>query len=293
MPDPSRPRIGDPHSGPGRAPDQPEVHIGGEGSTSNRDGDDSQDPFTQEEYYAKGKDVKKLFDGIEGRPDTESPDMNKNYQSYDKYDSDSASSSDSNPGTIAGGRYLRDDVFGHADIDQHAGFERYEIVSTGSNKEPVAEGGYSKEGKTIAVTNLGKKNDGNPKDKQIRASELMWQKWKEVAGDKAKELKYVVQEPVVNEGTKKTIERIYNDMEKTGPARHQPIEFTDSKTDPVMNKAFTELAGTTNVKGTFHMVAQHHRELGEARIGKITTLPKENGDPVIIIGLTRRDTDNE
>ncbi|EFR02320.1 hypothetical protein MGYG_05317 [Nannizzia gypsea CBS 118893] len=153
--------------------------------------------------------------------------------------------------------------------------------SNDPNKDVISDNYYNKAQKTMVVAWSDVNIDNTqPEDTQLRWSDVTFEGWKEHAGDDAKNLRWIVRNNIINQGTIATIREA---LRRTGRNTDKRAEFAPDPNDNTMNEAFTALAGTPNVKGVFHMLADHHNELGGLTIKKIYAF----GANMLLLGLGR------
>ncbi|EZF12245.1 hypothetical protein H112_06862 [Trichophyton rubrum D6] len=136
----------------------------------------------------------------------------------------------------------------------------------GQNKDVISDNYYNKAQKTmvIAWSNVNIDNT-EPEDTRLRWSDITFEGWKEHAGDDVKNLRWIVRNNIISEGTSATVREA---IRRVGRNPDRRVDFAPDPNDSAMNEAFTVLAGTPNVKGVFHLLADHH-EMGGLKVKKI------------------------
>ncbi|EZF35687.1 hypothetical protein TMEN_3666 [Trichophyton mentagrophytes] len=149
------------------------------------------------------------------------------------------------------------------------------------NKDVMSDNLYNKAHKTmvIAWSNVNIDNT-KPEDTRLRWSDITFEGWKEHAGDDVKNLRWIVRNNIINPGTSATIREAIG---RVGGKADKRVEFSPDPNNSNMNEAFTALAGTPNVKGVYHMLADHHNEMGGLKVKKIYAF----GANMLLIGLGR------
>ncbi|EAS27680.2 uncharacterized protein CIMG_10285 [Coccidioides immitis RS] len=127
---------------------------------------------------------------------------------------------------------------------------------------------YFPEARTIQVKESFAMKDVLPDDVRLKWSEITFQNWKSVAGNNVKDLKYILRDTIINEGTSDTITQARLNLKIP---EDDPAAFHPSTPGSAMDNAFNSLAGTPNVRSVWHMLADHHREFGDLKIVKIHT----------------------
>ncbi|KAJ8065160.1 hypothetical protein OCU04_005873 [Sclerotinia nivalis] len=135
----------------------------------------------------------------------------------------------------------------------------------------VNYGGYNKETGTIVVDDVVAANDllptGDPR--RLKSSDITFQSWQHVAGDKVGELNTVVQKNVQNDGARKMLQDIY---------QRRGLSIDNGKGDFAMDpndfdreEDFLSLLGTDNGRPTTYMLKDYHGALGDKKVTQILT----------------------
>ncbi|EER24830.1 hypothetical protein CPC735_014250 [Coccidioides posadasii C735 delta SOWgp] len=140
---------------------------------------------------------------------------------------------------------------------------------------------HKDKGAIVALVNF-KSQDVSAPAVRLKWSDLMWQSWKETAGDKANSLRWVVQDNIVNSHTESIMIQAHG---KVGFPPNQNIgKFWYHGADDSMKESFLALAGTDNVRGVFRIAANYRNELDNAWVKNIYTI---KSGPHIIVELGR------
>ncbi|OAL74721.1 hypothetical protein A7D00_0315 [Trichophyton violaceum] len=134
------------------------------------------------------------------------------------------------------------------------------------NKDDISDNYCNKAQKTmvIAWSNVNIDNT-ETEDTRLRWSDITFEGWKEHASDDVKNLRWIVRNNIISEGTSVTVREA---IRRVGRNPDRRVDFAPDPNDSAMNEAFTVLAGTPNVKGVFHMLVDHH-EMGGPKVKKI------------------------
>lgn len=134
-------------------------------------------------------------------------------------------------------------------------------------------------------------NVGDPIPPRLPAGEILWQQYKDVAGDTAGDLRFIISHPVANSDTNRVITEAHA---AKGLADEEKGTFTplDSNRENQLGDIWHQFLGTDNVKGILYMVADHHNELGNKAVTKIHSWtpngPGANGFGSLVIELGPR-----
>ncbi|PGG95549.1 hypothetical protein AJ79_09991 [Helicocarpus griseus UAMH5409] len=161
--------------------------------------------------------------------------------------------------------------------------DSYYIRNKGDDKPPggvvIYHTSFSRQAGLIVVHEKFRDRDEKKNDPdRMKWSEVTWQNWKEVAKGDVGRLKAVVEQNIINTGTKDKIELAKKQTCQEGTI----AEFHPDKKNTNMDDAFEMLSGTDNVKGVIYMLADHHKELGGKKVTKIVA--RGNLDLLIVIG---------
>lgn len=153
-------------------------------------------------------------------------------------------------------------------LDQSALYEGVFVkpMTPKSDRDVVSENYYNKAARKMVIANSDINLDNTADDKQLRWSELTFQGWKKHAGDDAKNLRWVIRNNVINPGTVATVKKA---IELTNQNPNKRAEFKLDASNRELNDAFVALAGTVNVKGVIHMLADHHNDMEGLGLKKI------------------------
>jgi len=128
--------------------------------------------------------------------------------------------------------------------------------------------GCSTDEKAINVISSYKRHD-NLGENSLPWSELTFQQWREKAGARVAELKWVARQHVVNEETQKAMAAAH---ERVGIAKDaRGVFYPGAAANSPMAISWDQLTKTVNAKGVFYMLADHHRELRDLKVVKIHT----------------------
>ncbi|KAI9883829.1 MAG: hypothetical protein M1823_004383 [Watsoniomyces obsoletus] len=155
----------------------------------------------------------------------------------------------------------------------------------------------SKEQRTIIVASSMAAHDRSTPEQdaalsspaKLPNSELLYQAWRDMVGEaNVGQLKYVVQQPIINTGSLLTLRDAH--QAKGIPMDH-PATFTpdDTEFDALLGDVWHGLLGTRNAKPVSHMLTDHHRALGDLKIVAVHTyalnpLDRPKGSMIIELG---------
>lgn len=198
-------------------------------------------------------------------------------------------------------------IMEHPDIglDPHVPWTYREILSKGQDVTKTTNiAMYSKNQKSIFAQSRYASYDkdpppedmigtpgwkkGDPIPPRLPAGEILWQQYKDVAGDTAGELRFIVIHPVANENTNRVITEAH--VAKKIPDNQKGTFTTaDSNWDTLLGDIWHTFLGTDNVKGVPFITADHHNELGDKVVAKIhswsPTRPGGIGMGAIVVEL--------
>ncbi|KAM5474297.1 hypothetical protein MauCBS54593_001871 [Microsporum audouinii] len=216
-----------------------------------------------EEYGEKGKRVRNVLEeAISTRkPDVTKPPIDRFYKIERSKNQMAALEPAKLAETIGGAK--DDKSFTHIQVTNNKDL----FIRPVSDTVPIHEALYSPKLKAIQIKESYSRRDYLPDGTRATYSELTFQNWKSVAGDNVKDLKWVVQDTILNEGTWNTIAAARQAIKVT----EGEAVFVPSKPGSAMDNAFNSLSGTENVRGTWFMLADHHTELGGLKVVGIRT----------------------
>ena len=151
-------------------------------------------------------------------------------------------------------------------------------------KKIVTQNSYSKTQKAIIVQGSYSANDQNKGAHRLYWSDLTFQRWKEVAGDDVKELRFVARTHIINQGTIAVVKQAY---EEVGIGRTIHHAFSPSASNEKEKWAYFALSGTDQVKGIFNMLADHHQAFGNLTVVKIHVFPVNGPSSTMFIETGR------
>jgi hypothetical protein len=123
----------------------------------------------------------------------------------------------------------------------------------------------SKEERTIVIDSISAKNDGN-RPTRLPVSELIYQRWQQIAGDDVRNLDNIIH-PVINNPGFTT--HIGDLIKKFKFDRKKATEFPRSTLGSEVDDAFRTLSGFDNSRPEFYLYKDHHQELGDLKVVKI------------------------
>ncbi|KAM5430461.1 hypothetical protein McanMca71_007223 [Microsporum canis] len=216
-----------------------------------------------EEYGEKGKRVRDVLEEAISthKPDVTKPPIDRFYKIERSKNQMAALEPAKLAETIGGAK--DDKSFTHIQVTNNKDL----FIHPVSDTVPIHEALYSPKLKAIQIKESYSRRDYLPDGTRATYSELTFQNWKSVAGDNVKDLKWVVQDTILNEGTWNTIAAARQAIKVT----EGEAVFVPSKPGSAMDNAFNSLSGTENVRGTWFMLADHHTELGGLKVVGIRT----------------------
>ncbi|KAF3898078.1 hypothetical protein GTR04_0208 [Trichophyton interdigitale] len=231
------------------------------GLSHGRTGNKNTSILSWEEYMRDGLNaINRFKNAIQNKePDFEAADFEKNYE---------IKNGNIKIGELVENGYGKWDLWKSTGLDRTALYEGIFVKpeSPKSAGDVVSENYYNKAARTMVVANSDINFDNTPEDRRLRWSELTFQGWKKHAGDDAKNLRWVIRNNVINPGTVATVKKA---IEFTNQNPNRRAEFKLDANNQELNDAFVALAGTVNVKGVIHMLADHHNDMGGLRLKKI------------------------
>lgn len=271
----------------GQAPTLPQ-HIG-EDSPPPPDPALDSDFISSEDLATKGRNVERVQnDAIDQHKKDKTYDQNdpNTYLPTDRRYKVADNDPDSTPGELSGDSV--NPILEHRDIglDPHQPWTYREIISKGQTDpgKPTSIAMYSKEQKAIFAqsryaeydidptpdmmpgTPGWKKGDSIPP--RLPSGEILWQQYKDVAGDAAGELRFIVIHPIANSNTNRVITEAH--LAKGIPDdRKGTFTPADSNWEILLGDIWHQFLGTDNVKGIPFLTADHHNELGDKVVAKI------------------------
>ncbi|KMU90818.1 hypothetical protein CIHG_08622 [Coccidioides immitis H538.4] len=256
-----RPSIGIPHEPPARPGSPPEPRPG---PYEPRKAPADELPLPFEAYGAKGRVAMRVLDQAisSNKPNVNRPKVDKLYHvSKDKVDADfTLPELHDKIGVV---KDTSKTIFTRITVRNDEGLFKEKITT-----DDIHQAVYFPEARTIQVKESFAMKDVLPDDVRLKWSEITFQNWKSVAGNNVKDLKYILRDTIINEGTSDTITQARLNLKIP---EDDPAAFHPSTPGSAMDNAFNSLAGTPNVRSVWHMLADHHREFGDLKIVKIHT----------------------
>lgn len=242
--------------------------------------DKSQKPkLSFDALYGRGTTVQRRLDeAISGKkPDVRTPSYQANGYSRDMPDKDKEVDDDSDYETA-----FADPQVG---IDRTKPFKETSLQDERKTGDTVLRSAYSKDqGTVIALDSRGQDNDKSAN--KLRWSELVFQQWEEIAGEKTKDLKYIVRHLITNPDTRAMIAKAHAENGFGGRG-----EFKSDPNNKAQNDAFYSLLGTDHGRPVVHMLADHHQALEDKRVVQILTwrhmdkIDIQQDEPLMILVL--------
>nr|KMM71519.1 hypothetical protein CPAG_07826 [Coccidioides posadasii RMSCC 3488] len=255
------PSIGIPHEPPARPGSPPEPRSG---PYEPRKAPSDELPLPFEAYGAKGRVAMRVLDQAisSNKPNVNRPKVDKLYHvSKDKVGADFTLPELHDKIGVVNDKSKT--IFTRITVRNDEGLFKKEISA-----DDIHQAVYFPEARTIQVKESFAKKDVLPDDVRLKWSEITFQNWKSVAGNNVKDLKYILRDTIINQGTSDTITQARLNLKIP---EDDPAAFHPSTPGSAMDNAFNSLAGTPNVRSVWHMLADHHREFGDLKIVKIHT----------------------
>ena len=167
-------------------------------------------------------------------------------------------------------------------LDPREQYQRMQLrskIDKTVSRYPTYDASYNTGRGVIVVNDMDKREDAWPTDNpnNVKISDMMAQVYRQFGGN-LKDLRFVIQNSILNQGTLHILETIYQDMGTTkydtvGIFSRPAVGATDHEA-----QAFNALLGSDNVRPTVYMLTDHHGEAGGKRVQRILTFPPGTTD---------------
>ncbi|KAI9642415.1 hypothetical protein NHQ30_009220 [Ciborinia camelliae] len=149
---------------------------------------------------------------------------------------------------------------------------------SGSSK--VNSGAYNPDKGIIIVDDVaGEDAHAITDPKKLEPSSITYQSYRQIARNKLKNLKMVIQRNLKNKGTRKMISDAY-DLSQNLNITSSVGDWAMDATDMMREKTFLTLLGTDNGKPTVDMLTDFHSLLGNQLVERIFTFPYQGCEDV-------------
>ncbi|KIW32593.1 uncharacterized protein PV07_04123 [Cladophialophora immunda] len=147
--------------------------------------------------------------------------------------------------------------------------------------------GVSSDHKTMVAFYSNARADATAVDEgRLTWSELVFQRYSELAGPDVNKLESVVRCSVSNPGTINTLKKAFQDMGKPYETDGEKIIFhANAPAGSAEQQAFDAILRTDNVRGVNWMLADHHNAFGKKQIISVTVWPDEALDTFMLISI--------
>ena len=123
-------------------------------------------------------------------------------------------------------------------------------------------------------------------DGRLTWSEIIFQRYSELAGANVNQLESVVRCSVSNPGTISTLKRAFASMDQPYTDNGAKVVFrADAPEGSAEREAFDVILCTDNVRGVNWMLADHHNAFGNKQITSVTVWPDEDLSTSMLISI--------